>query len=78
MNNEEKLLFCLALMRQFAMSYSERVDRVDTPLYVLADEGLNFVGDDVDSIHPENDKMNELMRDFREWRRRTDEMRRRR
>lgn len=68
MSEQDKLLFALGILRHIAMSYRERIDRDDTPPYVYADEALHFLGDDVEQIHPENDRMRELIREFNQWR----------
>lgn len=68
MSEQDKLLFALGVLRHIAMSYGQRFDRDDTPPYVLADEALYFLGDDVELIHPEYERMGELMRAFRKWR----------
>jgi len=66
--DDKKLIFCKSALRIIALSYRQRIDKADTPPYVFAEEVLNYLGDNLD-WNPDNDVSNDLLRGFREWRR---------
>lgn len=61
MTDKEKLDLTLYALRLIALSYRERIDRRDTPPYVLAQEMLEYLGEQLEHI-PTSDPSNEFWR----------------
>lgn len=66
----DRLRVALWALRMIALSCVHRIDRYDTQPAVVADQVLEFLGDDIRHIPDDLDRINELQGEFFEWRRR--------
>jgi hypothetical protein len=71
MTEKQKLTVCITALRMIALSYTQRIDKSDTPPYVFADEILKFVGEDISWSSYDEDDKRLLFQAFRQWKKDT-------